>query len=134
MNGSREIFSTRKVTPCIYPTDYSHSAKIKTINADYDGLKSTCIVMVNITDGLPWPLRAAPQSFLHILQLFEVRIRTLLGRSANDDTKECQDCRSKISALIYDVQNLWRSIERISRIAATAENLYLSHDISDFFE
>ena len=30
--------------------------------------------MVNITDGLPWPLKAAPQTLLYILQLFEVRI------------------------------------------------------------
>jgi len=28
--------------------------------------------MVNITDGLDWPLKAAPQTFLYILQLFEV--------------------------------------------------------------
>jgi len=30
--------------------------------------------MVNITDGLPWPLKAVPQTLLYILQLFEVRI------------------------------------------------------------
>jgi len=39
----------------------------------YDGLKSTVTVMVNMTDGLPWPLKAAPQTFLYVLQLLEVR-------------------------------------------------------------
>lgn len=43
------------------------------MDAAYDGLKSTINVMINITDGLPWPLKAAPQTFLYILQLFEVR-------------------------------------------------------------
>ena len=38
----------------------------------YDGLKSTLEVMVNITDGLPWPLKAVPQTFIYILRLFEV--------------------------------------------------------------
>jgi len=74
-------FSRHEMTSLTYPTDHMnlHSAKIKTIHADYDGLKSTFIVMVNITDGIPWPVRAAPQTFLYMLQLFEVRIRTLLG-------------------------------------------------------
>jgi len=43
------------------------------MDAAYDGLKSTLNVMANITDGLPWPLKAAPQTFLYILSLFEVR-------------------------------------------------------------
>jgi len=42
------------------------------VDAAYDGLKSMLNVMVNITDGLPWPLKAAPQTFLYILKLFEV--------------------------------------------------------------
>jgi len=49
-----------------------NSAKITTLDAAYDGLKTTLNVMVNITDGLDWPLKAAPQTFLYILQLFEV--------------------------------------------------------------
>ena len=50
------------------------SANITNLDAAYDGLKSALNVMVNITDGLPWPLKAAPQTLLYILQLFEVRI------------------------------------------------------------
>jgi len=50
------------------------SANITKVGAAYDGLKSALNVMVNITDGLPWPLKAAPQTLLYILQLFEVRI------------------------------------------------------------
>ena len=45
---------------------------ITTLDAAYDGLKTTLNVMVNITDGLDWPLKAAPQTLLYILQLFEV--------------------------------------------------------------
>jgi len=46
------------------------------MDAAYDGLKSTLEVMVNITDGLPWPLKAAPQTFIYILRLLEVcRVR-----------------------------------------------------------
>ena len=51
----------------------SGSANIKTMDAAYDGLKSTINVMANMTDGLPWPLKAAPQTFLYVLRLFEVR-------------------------------------------------------------
>ena len=49
-----------------------NSASITTLDAAYDGLKMTLNVMVKITDGLDWPLKAAPQTFLYILQLFEV--------------------------------------------------------------
>ena len=49
-----------------------NSASITTLDAAYDGLKTMLNVMVNITDGLDWPLKAAPQTFLYILQLFEV--------------------------------------------------------------
>ena len=55
-----------------------NSANITTLDAAYDGLKTTLNVMVNITDGLDWPLKAAPQTFLYILQLFEVGLS--LGR------------------------------------------------------
>jgi len=48
------------------------SANITSLDAAYDGLKTTLNIMVNITDGLDWPLKAAPQTFLYILQLFEV--------------------------------------------------------------
>jgi len=50
----------------------NYSASITTVDAVYDGFKSTLNVMVNITDGLLWPLKAAPQTFLYIIQLFEV--------------------------------------------------------------
>ena len=50
------------------------SANIKTMDAAYDSLKGTINVMINMTDGLPWPLKAEPQTFLYILQLFEVRV------------------------------------------------------------
>ena len=49
-----------------------NSANITTLDAAYDGLKTTLNVMVNITDGLDWPLKAVPQTFLYILKLFEV--------------------------------------------------------------
>ena len=48
------------------------SANITIVDAAYDGLKSTLNVMVNITDGLPWPFKAAPQTLLYILKLLEV--------------------------------------------------------------
>jgi len=48
------------------------SANINSMVAAYDGLKSTVSVMVHMTEGLPWPLKAVPQTFLYVLQLFEV--------------------------------------------------------------
>lgn len=51
-----------------------NSLNITNLDAAYDGLKTTLNVMVNITDGLDWPLKAAPQTFLYILQLLEVGI------------------------------------------------------------
>jgi len=61
---------------------FTYSASITTVDAVYDGFKSTLNVMVNITDGLPWPLKSVPQTFLYIIQLFEV-CRTS-SRSVND--------------------------------------------------
>jgi len=49
-----------------------NSVNITCLDAAYDGLKTTLNVMVNITDGLDWPLKAAPQTCLYILKLFEV--------------------------------------------------------------
>jgi len=56
----------------VRPRLTANSANITTADAAYDGFKSTLKVILNITDGLPWSLKAAPQTFLYILQLFEV--------------------------------------------------------------
>jgi len=44
---------------------------ITTLDASYNGLKTMLNVMVRATDGLAWPLKAVPQTFLYILQLTE---------------------------------------------------------------
>ena len=63
------------------------SANITSLDAAYDGLKTTLNVMVNMTDGLDWPLKAAPQTFLYIIQLFEVgKLLHCIGRMS-----ECGD-------------------------------------------
>ena len=64
----------------------NYSASITTVDAVYDGFKSTLNIMVNITDGLLWPLKAAPQTFLYIIQLFEVCRAS--SRSANNPERD----------------------------------------------
>jgi len=48
------------------------SANIRATDAAYGFSKATLDIMVNMTDGLPWPLKAVPQTVLYILQRFEV--------------------------------------------------------------
>ena len=50
----------------------SSSANIRATDAAYGFSKATLEIMVNMTDGLPWPLKAVPQTVLYILQRFEV--------------------------------------------------------------
>jgi len=53
------------------------SANITTVDATYGSFKIMLNIMVNITDGLQWPLKAAPQTLLYILKLFEVSSATV---------------------------------------------------------
>ena len=48
------------------------SDNISAVDAIYDGLKITLGTMANMTDGLPWPIKAVPQTVLFVLKLFEV--------------------------------------------------------------
>ena len=47
------------------------------MDATYGSFKIMLNIMVNITDGLQWPLKAAPQTLLYILKLFEVSSATV---------------------------------------------------------
>ena len=106
------------------------------MDAAYDGLKSTINVMVNMTDGLPWPLKAAPQTFLYILQLFDVRVIGCCGAYWNyrADLKEqsCQSVSPKITSLLFSVQTLWKALEQVSP-KLVAENAQLRNHLSAFF-
>jgi len=93
--------------------------------------------MINITDGLPWPLKAAPQTFLYILQLFEVCLLgcrgTYWNREADLGDKTCQSVRPKITSLLFAVQTLWKAVEQVSP-EVVADNVNLRKHISEFFE
>jgi len=90
--------------------------------------------MVNITDGLPWPLKAVPQTFLYILKLFEVRVVECCHTSHIDSGEQsCQSVRPKITSLLFAVQNLWKAVEKVSP-AVVADNADLRNHLSEFFE
>jgi len=107
------------------------------MDAAYDGLKSTINVMVNMTDGLRWPLKAAPQTFLYVLQLFEVGVVGYCvcewyGKT-NSGGQSCQGVRPKIASLLHAVQNLWKVVEKVSP-DVVADNADLRDYLSTFFE
>ncbi|KAH7101874.1 hypothetical protein BKA62DRAFT_158648, partial [Auriculariales sp. MPI-PUGE-AT-0066] len=45
--------------------------EVENLSPAYDGIKALILGMVNMTDGLPWPLKAVPQTFLQIVQHLE---------------------------------------------------------------
>jgi len=52
--------------------------------------------MTNIIDGLDWPLKAAPQTFLYILQLFEVsRLLSHIGKLSEHGEVEMSECSTQ---------------------------------------
>ena len=104
------------------------------MDAAYDGLKSTISIMVNITDGLPWPLKAMPQTFLYILQLFEVRVVECCSTCDIDlRDQSCQNVRPKITSLLFAVQTLWKAVGKVSP-EVVADNADLRNHLSEFFE
>ncbi|KAH7091876.1 hypothetical protein BKA62DRAFT_834779 [Auriculariales sp. MPI-PUGE-AT-0066] len=57
----------------------------------YDGIKAVILGMVNMTEGLPWPLKAIPQTVLQIVKHVEN------GRAA----------AARITELLAEVQSQW---------------------------
>jgi len=112
-------------------------ANIEIMDAVYDGLKSTINVMVNMTDGLPWPLNAVPQTFLYILQLLEVRdvmfFCTPWYCNADLGHQSCRSVRRKITSLLFSVQTLWKAVEQVSP-ETVADNVHLRNHVTEFFE
>jgi len=52
--------------------------------------------MTNIMDGLDWPLKAAPQTFLYILHLFEVsRLLSHISRLSEHGVVEMSECSTQ---------------------------------------
>ena len=113
------------------------SANIQTMDAAYDGLKSTINIMIKMTDGLPWPLKAAPQTFLYILQLVEVRVIEYCAICWDCKTdlgdQSCQSVRPKITSLLFAVQTLWKAVKRVSP-EVVADNADLRKQLFEFFE
>jgi len=130
-------YDAQSINSSVHRSPILRSANIKAMDAAYDGLKSTINVMVNMTDGLPWPLKAAPQTFLYILQLFEVRVLGCCGtfwdRKTDLGDKSCQSVRPKITSLLFAVQTLWKAVERVSP-EVVADNADLRKQLSEFFE
>jgi len=92
--------------------------------------------MVKITDGLPWPIKAALQTFLYILQLFEVCLlacRKLNLTCSDGGGQNCQDVRPKITALLFAIQTLWSVVGQVSpEVVADSHDLRLH--LLGFFE
>jgi len=90
--------------------------------------------MVKITDGLPWPIKAALQTFLYILQLFEVCLLACRGLVCSDDGEQnCQDVRPKITALLFAIQTLWSVVGQVAP-EVVADSHDLRQHLLGFFE
>ena len=92
--------------------------------------------MSNMTDGLPWPLKAAPQTLLYILQLFEVRNSGNNSESLScpdDANQDYQDARPKITSLLYSIQQMWDTLENVVK-RATVDDDYLQRRLEAFLE
>jgi len=90
--------------------------------------------MVNITDGLDWPLKAAPQTFLYILKLFEVGwLLRHIGILPERVMQDWQDVPPKATALLSSVQRLWSIVGQISS-DKTSTTPQLQAHLFNFFE
>ena len=62
------------ISPCRgLVADSNHSSAATPRNVAYDSLKMALDGMANMTDGLPWPLKALPQTLMQLIQQAEVR-------------------------------------------------------------
>ena len=91
--------------------------------------------MANMTDGLPWPLKAVPQTLLYILQLLEVRNSGYDSESLScpDANQEYQDARPKITSLLYSIQQMWDTLENVVK-RVTVDDDYLQRRLEAFLE
>ncbi|KAH7075290.1 hypothetical protein BKA62DRAFT_285850 [Auriculariales sp. MPI-PUGE-AT-0066] len=82
----------------------------------YDGIKAVILGMVNMTDGLPWPLKAIPQTVLQIVKHVEN------GMAA----------AARITELLAEVQSQWELVAEWN--GSDIGNERLRPHIEAFFE
>jgi len=125
------LCESASVLRLIHHDNSSHA--ISTVNAAYDGLKTSLNIMVQLTDGLDWPIKAIPQTVLYILKLFEVRSRMPGGVILTLTPKqECRAVQAKVTELLVEVQSLWSIVSTVHRPADTSRSL--ATHMREFYE
>ncbi|KAH7096623.1 hypothetical protein BKA62DRAFT_822090 [Auriculariales sp. MPI-PUGE-AT-0066] len=90
--------------------------EVENLSPAYDGIKAMIRGMVNMTEGLPWPLKAVPQTFLQIVQHLE----------------KGQAVAAGVTQLLAEVQAHW---DLVAQFHAPGEsNEKLSAHVATFFE
>ena len=100
----------RRVRPCEQPpsvfSSLQDSARIDALGASYQGFKFAVLAMANMTDGLPWPLKAAPQTAPQVLQQLEVRENRALGLISDGNLQDFHQNEPKIQDLRFAIRDL----------------------------
>jgi len=90
-------------------------------------------MMVQLTEGLDWPIKAIPQTVLYVLKLFEVRSRipdaVILTLTPK---QECRAVQAKVTELLVEVQSLWSIVSTVCRPAETSTGLTIH--MCEFYE
>ncbi|KAH7092746.1 hypothetical protein BKA62DRAFT_663641 [Auriculariales sp. MPI-PUGE-AT-0066] len=90
--------------------------EVENLSPAYDGIKALILGMVNMTDGLPWPLKAVPQTFLQIVQHLE----------------KGQAVAAGVTQLLTEVQAHWDLVAQFHAPDGSDEKLF-AH-VATFFE
>ncbi|KAH7087251.1 hypothetical protein BKA62DRAFT_797348 [Auriculariales sp. MPI-PUGE-AT-0066] len=93
-----------------------HRLEVSGLTPAYDGIKAVILGMVNMTEGLPWPLKAIPQTVLQIVKHVEN------GMAA----------AARITELLAEVQSQWELVAEWN--GSDIGNERLRPHIEAFFE
>ncbi|KAH7097137.1 hypothetical protein BKA62DRAFT_833482 [Auriculariales sp. MPI-PUGE-AT-0066] len=98
------------------PSKNDLELEVRNLSSLYDGIKDLIRGMVTVTEGLPWPLKAVPQTFLQIVQHLE----------------KGQAVAAGITQLLTEVQTHWDLVAEFH--APDGSNEKLSAHAATFFE
>jgi hypothetical protein len=84
-------------------------SRISSLDAGYGAFKSALLAMANICEGLPWPLKALPQTILQLLKHAEVSDHISEGIYLTAD-KNVRASQEDITTLLRGIQSLWNAV------------------------
>ncbi|KAH7108487.1 hypothetical protein BKA62DRAFT_23781 [Auriculariales sp. MPI-PUGE-AT-0066] len=93
----------------------AHRLETNRLDVRYDGLKAVILGMVNITDGLPWPLKAVPQTVLQVIYQLEN------GKAGT----------AHIARLLGEIMSWWELVAKFGK--QDSNNEQLREEVETFF-